>query len=99
GYGEDSYLIGRMATAMTVGIQTYVLGCAKHFAANNIEKKRADQNAILDEQTLREVYGRHFEMVVQDGGIGCVMAAYNSVNGVKSTQNAHLLRDVLKAPI
>jgi len=98
-YGEDSYLIGRMATAMTVGIQTYVVGCAKHFAANNIEKKRADQNAILDEQTLREVYGRHFEMVVQDGGIGCVMAAYNSVNGVKSTQNAHLLRDVLKAPI
>lgn len=98
-YGEDGYLIGRMATALTVGIQTYVLGCAKHFAANNIERLRADQNAIVDEQTLREVYGRHFEMVVQDGGIGCVMAAYNSVNGVKSTQNAHLLRDVLKGPI
>jgi len=98
-YGEDSYLIGRMATALTVGIQTYVVGCAKHFAANNIEKGRANQDAVIDEQTLREVYARHFEMVVQDGGIGCVMAAYNSVNGVKMTQNEHLLRDILKAPI
>jgi beta-glucosidase len=98
-YGEDPYHIGRMATAMAVGIQEYVVGCAKHFVANNIERDRSKQNAIMDEQTLREVYGRHFEMVVQDGGIGCVMAAYNLVNGVKSTQNEHLLRDILKAPI
>ena len=98
-YGEDSYHIGRMATAMAVGIQEYVVGCAKHFVANNIENKRSSQNAVMDEQTLREIFGRHFEMVVQDAGIGCVMAAYNSVNGEKSTQNRHLLRDILKAPV
>ena len=98
-YGEDMYSIGRMASAFTVGLQRYVTGCAKHFAANNIEKGRSWQNAIMNEQTLREIYGRHFEMVVQDGGIGCVMAAYNQINGVKSTQNKHLLRDILKAPI
>jgi beta-glucosidase len=97
-YGEDTYHTGRMATAFTVGLQEYVLGCAKHWAANNIEKLRSNQNAIMTEQTLREIYGRPVEMVVQDGGIGCVMAAYNMVNGVKSTQNRHLLRDVLKAP-
>ena len=39
-YGEDSYHIGRMATAYTVGVQEYVTACAKHFAANNIEKNR-----------------------------------------------------------
>jgi beta-glucosidase len=50
----------------------------------------------MDEQTLREIYGRHFEMVVKDGGVSCVMAAYNSVNGVKSTQNKHLLTDILR---
>ncbi len=98
-YGEDPYHVGRMATAFTVGAQRYVLACAKHFAANNIEKQRSKQNAVMSEQTLREVYGRHFEMVVQDGGIGCVMASYNMINGVKSTQNEHLLRDVLKAPV
>ncbi|MEI9937755.1 MAG: glycoside hydrolase family 3 C-terminal domain-containing protein [Pseudomonadota bacterium] len=98
-YGEDSYHIGRMATAFTVGLQEYVTGCAKHFAANNVEKNRSSQNAIMNEQTLREIYGRHFEMVVQDGGVGCIMASYNKINGVKNTQNKHLLRDILKAPI
>ena len=98
-YGEDTYHTGRMATAYTVGLQEYVTGCAKHFAANNIEKNRSMQNAIMNEQTLREIYGRHFEMVIQDGGVGCILASYNQINGVKNTQNKHLLRDILKAPV
>jgi beta-glucosidase len=98
-YSEDTYHTGRMATAFTVGLQQYVIGCAKHFAANNIEKGRSTQNAIMNEQTLREIYGRHFEMVVQDGGVGCIMASYNQINSVKSTQNKHLLREILKGPI
>lgn len=98
-YGEDMYHIGRMATAYTVGVQEYVVACAKHFAANNIEKRRSRNDAQMDEQTLREIYGRHFEMVVQDGGVGCIMASYNMINGVKATQNPHLLRDILKAPV
>src|SRR5690606_416809 len=72
-YGEDMYLIGRMSTAFTVGIQEYVVACAKHWAANNIEQDRALQDAVMNEQTLREIYGRHFEMVVQDGAVGCIM--------------------------
>jgi beta-glucosidase len=98
-YGEDMYAVGRMATALTVGLQEYVVACPKHFAANNIEKERARQNALMSEQTLREIYGRHFEMVVQDGAAGCIMASYNLVNGVKATQSPHLLRKVLKAPL
>src|SRR5690606_16604425 len=65
---------------------------------NNIELKRSLQDAVMDQQTLREIYGRHFEMVVQDGAVGCIMAAYNKVNGVKAVQNKQLLRDVLKGP-
>jgi beta-glucosidase len=98
-YGEDMYAIGRMATALTVGIQEYVVACPKHFAANNIEKFRSKQNAEMTEQTLREIYGRHFDMVVRDGSAGCMMASYNLVNGKKATQNQHLLRNVLKAPV
>ena len=98
-YGEDMYLIGRMATAFTVGVQRHVAACAKAFMANNIEQQRANQNALLDEQALREIYARHFEMVVQDGAVSCLMVAYNSVNGEKSTQSQHLIRNVLKAPI
>lgn len=95
-YGEDMYHVGRMASAMTAGIQQHVASCAKHFAANNIENGRASQNAQMDEQTLREIYGRHFEMVVQDGGVAAIMASYNQINGTKNTVNKHLLTDILR---
>lgn len=95
-YGEDVFHLGRMASALTAGIQKHIAACAKHFAGNNIEDGRQNQNAKMDEQTLREIYGRHFEMVVQEGGVACIMAAYNSVNGTKSTQNRHLLTDILR---
>lgn len=95
-YGEDSFLLGRLGTASVAGIQEYVGACVKHFAANNIENKRASNNSTMDEQTLREVYARHFEMIIKDGGVACVMAAYNQVNGTNCTQNEHLLNDILR---
>jgi len=95
-YGEDSFLLGRFGSAFTQGAQQYVPACAKHYAANNIEDGRASQNAMMDEQTLHEVYGRHYEMVVQDGGVACIMAAYNEINGTKSAQNKELLTDMLR---
>ena len=84
-FGEDSHHLGRIASELTRGLQTRITGCAKHWLANNIETHRFSINASMDEQTLRETYGRHFEMLVRDGGIGCVMASYNSVNGKKQT--------------
>ncbi len=98
-YGEDMYQVGRMASALTVGIQKHVIATAKHFAANNVENGRATQNAVMDEQTLREAYVQHFAMVVQLAGVGTVMAAYNSLNGTKCTQNSHLLHDILKGDL
>jgi len=95
-YGEDPFALGRMATAMVVGVQQHIAANAKHFMAYNIEVNRETINSDLDEQTLREIYGRHFRMVSQDGGVASVMAAYNRVNGIKATQNKHLLTDVLR---
>jgi beta-glucosidase len=97
-YGEDVYLTGRMATAFTVGMQQYVMACAEHFAGYNEEKYRTRFDATMNEQTLREIYTRQFGMIVQDAGIACVMTSNNKLNGVKTTQNQHLLRDILKAP-
>src|SRR6478735_5250552 len=95
-FGEDVFLLGRMASAQTWGLQEHVTGCVKHYLANNIELRRMYIDVELDERSIREVYGRHFEMVVREGGIGCVMASYNLVNGKKSTQNKHILTQVLK---
>ena len=96
-YGEDVFLLGRMGTASVAGIQQYVGACVKHYAANNIENNRATDSAQMDEQTLREIYARHFEMIIKDGGVACVMASYNKVNGINSTQNPHLLTEILRA--
>ena len=89
-YGEDPYHIGRLASAMVVGVQQHIAANAKHFMGYDIENGRADNNSQMDEQTLREIYGRHFRMVVQDAGVASVMASYNAVNGTKSTrERAH----------
>ena len=101
-YGEDSFLLGRMGSSAVAGIQQYVAACVKHYAGNNVEDNRATNVAAMaDEQTLREVYARHFQMIVQDGGVACVMAAYNLVqvgsgSALNCTQNTHLLTDILR---
>ena len=95
-YGEDPFHVGRLATAMTIGVQEHIAANAKHFMAYDIEVSRDVNNSQLDEQTLREIYGRHFRMVVQDGGVASVMASYNRINGEKSTANGHLLTDILR---
>ena len=53
-------------------------------------------NAVVDEQNLRENYTRQFEMVVKESDPACVMAAYNKVNGDYCCENKPLLRDLLK---
>jgi beta-glucosidase len=95
-YGEDTYHIGRLASAMVVGIQQHIAGNAKHFMGYDVEAARSDNDSEMDEQTLREIYGRHFRMVVQDSGVASAMASYNSVNGKKSAENSHTLTDVLR---
>jgi beta-glucosidase len=95
-YGEDPFHIGRMASAMTVGVQEHIVANAKHYLGYDIENGRDFNDVKMDEQTLREIYGRHFRMVVQDGGVGSVMASYNLVNTTKSTENKHTLTDELQ---
>ena len=95
-YGEDPFHIGRLASAMTVGVQQHIAATAKHFMAYDVEDHREVINSDLDEQTLREIYARHFRMVVKDGGVASVMASYNLVNGTKSALNHHTLTEVLR---
>jgi beta-glucosidase len=95
-YGEDPFHLGRLGSAMAVGIQQHIAASAVHFTGYNIEFGRDFNNMTIDEQTLRELYGRQYRMVVQDGGVAGIMTAYNKVNGVKATVNKHLLTDILR---
>lgn len=96
-FSEDPLLAGRLAAAFITGVQGQgVAACLKHFAVNNQENGRMRVSAEVDERALREIYLKPFEIAVKTARPAAVMAAYNRVNGAYATENAALLRDVLR---
>lgn len=95
-YGEDSFLLGEMGSALVRGIQEEgVIACVKHFAFNSMENSRFKVSVICDKRTEREVFLPHFKKCV-DAGAGAIMSAYNSYQGQYCGENAYLLKQVLK---
>ena len=95
--GEDPFLISRLVTAETKGIQGEgVIATAKHYAENNQENQRQTINVNVDERTLHEIELRGFEAAVRQGHTGSVMCSYNSVNGKFACENPTLLTDILR---
>lgn len=95
--GEDPFLASKIVVPLIQGIQGEgVLATVKHFACNNQEWDRHNISSEVDERTLHEIYLPAFEAAVQLGKVGCVMNAYNLVNGAHCSQNPHLLTEILR---
>ena len=96
-FGEDPYLVGRMAVAEIQGIQSKgEIANVKHYAANNQETERFTINEIVPERALREIYLPAFEASVKEGHVASVMSAYPKVNGEHCCQNDILQNQILK---
>ncbi|MGE5135696.1 MAG: beta-glucosidase family protein, partial [Gemmatimonadota bacterium] len=96
-FSEDPELTARLAVAHVRGVQgAGVAATAKHFVANDSETARWTYDARTTEQVLRELYLVPFEACVREAGVALVMAAYNSVNGLRMTEHPRLLQQVLK---
>lgn len=97
-YSEDPLLTGKMAAAMTRGVQS-VKGCGttiKHYACNNQEDNRMGSNSILSERTLREIYLKGFEIAVKESEPMAMMTSYNCINGVHTANSFDLCTKVAR---
>jgi beta-glucosidase len=95
-YSEDPFLSGTMGAAFVGGVQGEGVGTSvKHFVANEQELNRQTSSSNVDERTLREIYLRPFELIVEQSQPWTLMASYNRLNGVYMTENP-LIRQVLK---
>jgi beta-glucosidase len=73
-----------------------VMACAKHFAAYGAAEAGRDYNTTdMSERTLRDIYFPPFKATV-DAGVGSFMTSFNSLNGVPSTANPFLWKQVLR---
>jgi beta-glucosidase len=102
-FGEDPFVIGELGAAMIRGYQGKglsdadgVLACAKHYAGySETQGGRDASEADISRRKLQSFFFPPFERAVQ---AGCMtfMTGYQSMDGLPSTANHWLLRDVLK---
>jgi len=96
-YGEDPYLVSRMAVSYIKGVQSNnVIATPKHYAANNQEQDRMTIDTIVDELTLHEIYFPAFRASIMEAGALSIMPAYNKVNGSYCTENEYLMNELKK---
>ena len=100
--GEDTWLDARMAEAMVHGYQgrvsdsTSVAACIKHFVGYGAAEGGRDYNSTnIPSSLLRNVYLPPFKAGV-DAGAMTLMTSFNDNDGIPSTGNDHLLKDVLR---
>ena len=100
-YGEDPYLISRLAIPFIKGIQgdgeyMKAAACAKHFAVHSgPEEKRHSFDVEPSKKDLRETYLPAFEACIKEAGVESVMGAYNRVNGEPCCGHS-FIKDILR---
>ncbi len=96
-FSEDPFLTGKMAAATVKTLyECKKEGVIKHFCVNSQETGRFNENNVVSERALREIYLKGFEIAVKEGGASAVMTSYNMVNGHHTSAYYDLTETILR---
>ncbi len=97
-YSEDAYLSGIMGSKSTLGAREKgTIVFIKHFALNDQETFRGSNlHTYSNEQAIREIYLKPFEMSVKEGHANAVMGACNMIGDVFANDYEPLMVEVLR---
>ena len=103
GSGEDPYLDALMGVAMVKGYQgddlsdpTSMAACIKHFVGYGAAEGGRDYNTtMISERSLRNTYFPAFKAAAE-AGAATLMTSFNEIDGIPSTGNKWLLKDILR---
>ena len=97
-YSEDGVLSGRIAAKAVIGAEQYgVYAYIKHFALNDQETNRCSMLCTWsNEQAIREIYLKPFEIAVKEGGAKAVMSSFNYIGTRWAGGSSELCNTVLR---
>ena len=98
-YSEDGFLSGVMAGKEITGLtENGVYSYFKHFAVNDQETNRDAGGLLtwLNEQAMREIYLKGFEVAVKTGNATGIMSSFNRIGTTPTAESYELLTTVLR---
>ncbi|VVQ07337.1 Beta-glucosidase BoGH3B [Pseudomonas fluorescens] len=103
GFGEDTYLVSRIAGVMVKAFQgtganaaDSIMASVKHFALYGAVEGGRDYNVVdMSPVKMYQDYLPPYHAAIE-AGAGGVMVALNSINGVPATANTWLMNDLLR---
>lgn len=96
-YSEDGFLSGKMGASEVEGFQQKGgIVTIKHFAVNDQETNRIGGAMFANEQSIRELYLKGFELSVREGNANGVMASMNRIGARWSGGHYGLMTETLR---
>ncbi|MBQ8414240.1 MAG: glycoside hydrolase family 3 protein [Clostridia bacterium] len=95
-YSEDPILSGYITASQVSGIRSEgVYVYMKHAILNEQEKNREGVNTWANEQTIRQIYARPFQIAIEEGGAENLMTGFNRI-GVQWTSQHGFINNVFR---